>query len=116
MNLHSAVFYSTNLQPLKEFYVDFLNATIEREQGNKFISFTFDNGFRLGIKIGDKPREIGGHGTIFVEVHNIEKWYKKALDSNRELYKHLVEQPWGKSFSILDADGNKVEFLEGKND
>lgn len=112
MKLHSAVFYSTDLQPLKEFYVDFLGAKIEREQDNKFISFIFENGLRLGIKVGNKPREIGGHGTIFVEVTNIEEWYKKALDTNRELYKHLVDQPWGKSFSILDSDGNKVEFLE----
>ena len=66
------------------------------------------------MKVGDKPREVGGHGTIFVEVVDVDKWYKKAVDSNMELYKHLVEQPWGKSFSILDSDGNKVEFLEEK--
>ena len=112
MKLHSAVFYSKDLSPLKEFYVDFLGAKVERETEGKFISFMFENGCRLGIKVGDKPREIGGHGTIFVEVSDIEDWYKKAASSNRNIYKHLVVQPWGKSFSILDADDNKVEFIE----
>ena len=112
MKLHSAVFYSTNLQLLKELYADFLGAEIESERDDKFISFKFENGFRLGVKVGDKPREIGGHGTIFVEVPDIEKWYKKSVDTNRKIYKHLIMQPWGKSFSILDTDGNKVEFLE----
>jgi hypothetical protein len=112
MKLHSAVFYSTNLIPLKEFYVDFLGANIEYETDNKFISFKFENGFRLGIKVGDRPREIAGHQTIFVEVPNIDDWYKNSVNSHRNIYKHLVNQPWGKSFSILDSDGNKVEFLE----
>ena len=116
MNLHSAVFYSRDLKPLREFYVDFIGAEIEREQESKFISFIFENGFRLAIKIGDKPREIGGHGTVFVEVSDINEWYKKSLETNREIYKHLVEQPWGKSFSILDSDRNKVEFLEEKDE
>lgn len=112
MKLHSAVFYSKDLTPLEEFYVDFLGAKIERETAGKFVSFMFENGCRLGIKVGDKPREIGGHGTIFVEVPDIGSWYKKSVSSNRAIYKHLIVQPWGKSFSILDADGNKVEFLE----
>ena len=62
MKLHSAVFYSTNLQLLKELYADFLGAEIESERDDKFISFKFENGFRLGIKVGDKPREVGGMG------------------------------------------------------
>lgn len=94
--------------------MDFLGAKIERETEGKFISYMFENGCRLGIKVGDKEREIGGHGTIFVEVSNIETWYQKAVDTHRNIYKQLVVQPWGKSFSVLDADGNKVEFLEEK--
>jgi len=112
MKLHSAVFYSTNLQHIKDFYVSFLGTEIESGQTDKFVSFKFENGVRLGVKIGNKPREVGGHGTIFVEVSDIDGWYKKSVDSGKEIYKHLVKQPWGKSFSILDADGNKVEFLE----
>ncbi len=112
MKLDSAVFYSKDIEPLKKFYADFLNVNIEKETKGKFISFVFENGFKLGIKVGDKPREIGGHGTIFVKVSNIDEWYRKSLETSKEIYKHLVEQPWGKSFSILDMDGNKVEFLE----
>jgi predicted enzyme related to lactoylglutathione lyase len=114
VKLHSAVFYSTNLEPLKEFYVDFLSAKIERETKGKFISFLFENDCRLGIKVGDKEREVGGHGTIFVQVPDIETWYQKAIDTHKNIYKQLVVQPWGKSFSILDGDGNKVEFLKEK--
>lgn len=51
MKLHSAVFYSKDLKPLKELYVDFLGAKIERES-DTFMSFIFENGVRLGIKIG----------------------------------------------------------------
>ena len=112
MNLHSAVFYSKDLEPLKAFYLDFLGLKLERETEGKFISFLFDNGCRLGIKVGDKKREIGGHGSIFVEVPNIEEWYQKALEAKLNIYKELVIQPWAKSFSVLDADENKVEFIE----
>ena len=112
MKLHSAVFYSRDLAPLKDFYIGFLGAELDYEAENKFISFVFENCFKLGIKVGDKPREIPGHQTIFVEVTNIDEWYKKSVDTSKNIYKKLVTQAWGKSFSILDPDGNKVEFLE----
>jgi predicted enzyme related to lactoylglutathione lyase len=113
MKLHSAIFYSTNIEALKPFYIDFLGLEIERESDGKFISLIFENGVRLGIKVGDKPREVGGSQTVFVEVKNIDDWYTKAIDAKMEIYKELVSQPWGKSFSVLDLDGNKVEFVEG---
>lgn len=114
MKLNSAVFYSKDLTPLKDFYTNFLGCAIEDGSSDRFMSVLFENGFKLGIKVGDKPREIPGHQTVFVEVPDIENWYQKAIVQNIEVYKALVEQPWGRSFSVLDADGNKVEFLEEK--
>lgn len=115
MKLHSAVFYSKDITILKEFYVDFLEATLEYQTGERFISFVFENGYRLGIKKADKEREVPGSQTIFVEVPHIDNWYKKAQDYKQNIYKELVEQSWGKSFSVLDPDGNKIEFIEERS-
>ncbi len=116
MKFHSAIFYSKDLTPLKPFYIDFLGLTIDREAPDKFLSLKFSDSTRLGIKVGDKAREIGGHGTIFVEVKNIENWYQKAIDANVEIYKELTIQPWATSFSVLDPDGNKIEFIKSENE
>lgn len=111
MNLDSAIFYSHDIKKVIPLYRDILNFQIDYQREDKFVSFIFPNGGRLGIKKQREEREVPGYQTVFVSVENIEEFYD-SLRSKMEMYKELTEQPWGKEFSILDADKNKVLFIE----
>jgi predicted enzyme related to lactoylglutathione lyase len=115
MKLHSAVFYSKDLDSLLSFYEKYLGAKIENRQGNRFMYARLADNSRIAIKVGNQPREVPGHQSIFLDVPNIEEWYKKALDKKVNVYKQLVQEPWGKEFSVFDPDGNKIVFYEDKD-
>lgn len=55
---------------------------------------------------------MGGHGTVFIQVDKIEKFYQDIKTKEVDFYKDLTVQPWATSFSILDPDGNKIEFVD----
>lgn len=110
MNLDSAVLYSNNIEQVIPFYRDILGFTFDY-QTERFVSFLFPNGGRLGIKNKTEEREIPGHQTVFISVEKIEeKW--QELKEKVPVYKELETKPWGKEFSILDPDHNKVLFVE----
>jgi len=72
------------------------------------------DGSRIGIKVGKQEREVPGHQTVFLDVRDMDEWYQKALSKNIAIYKHLKDEPWGKEFSVLDPDENKIVFYEEK--
>jgi len=110
MNLHSAVFYTNNIDAVEDFYNKKLGIEVEYRSGDKFISFIFPNNIRLGIKKAVEEREVPGKQTIFIEVDDVNYWYKKAQELNLNIHKQLTEESWATEFSILDPDGNKVEI------
>ncbi|HBG81349.1 TPA: hypothetical protein DDW69_00730 [candidate division CPR2 bacterium] len=112
MNLHSAVFCSNDLSKVVPFYAERLGFKLEYQQDDKFVSFIFPNGARLGIKRKVEDREIPGAQTVFIEVKDIENLYERIKKSDIKILKELVVQDWGKNFSILDPDNNKVQFVE----
>lgn len=110
MNLDSAIFYSKDIQQIIPFYCELLGFTLE-SQTERFVSFIFSNGGRLGIKNQTDERELPGYQTVFISVENIEeKW--EFLKGKARVYKELQLNPWGKEFSLLDVDGNKILFIE----
>ncbi len=112
MIVHSCVFYTADISRVKEFYTKVMNLKIERENED-YISFLLDNDVRIGIKKGGtKEREIGGHGTVFIKVDKIDEFYRDMKSKEVGFYKDLTVQPWATSFSILDPDGNKIEFVD----
>lgn len=113
MKLDSAVFYSNDIDKIVSFYKDILGFVVEYQQGDKYISFIFPNDARLGIKRKAEGREKPGAQTVLVSLENgIEILYESLKQKNISIYKELVIQDWGKNFSILDPDGNKVQFVE----
>lgn len=111
MELESAVFYSHDILKVIPFYTEVLGLKIERQQ-ERFVAFDFDNGVQLGIKNQTEEREIPGYQTIFIKTNNIEKQYADMKSKNVPFYKELVEHQYGKDFSILDPDGNKILFIQ----
>jgi len=113
MKLDSAVFYSNDIEKVVSFYKDILGFIVEYQQGDKYVSFIFPNDARLGIKRKVEEREIPGAQTVFVSLESdIESLYESLKQKNVPIYKELITQDWGKNFSILDPDGNKVQFIE----
>lgn len=113
MNLDSAVFYTNDIERAVQFYRDTLDFIIEYQQGDKYISFIFPNGARLGIKKKAEERELPGAQTVFISVEQgIKNLYESLKQKNLPIYKELVVQGWGKNFSILDPDKNKIQFIE----
>lgn len=113
MNLDSAVFYSNDIAKVVTFYRDILGFTVEYQQEDKYVSFIFPNGARLGIKKRIEEREIPGAQTVFIAPdQDITLLYEDLKQKGAPIYKELVDQAWGKNFSILDPDKNKVQFIE----
>ncbi len=111
MNLDSAVFYSHDIEKVTPFYQDVLGLKLEYKTAN-FVSFIFENGARLGIKNQSDEREVPGHQTVFIAVDDIESWFNKCKANHAiEMYKTLETKPWGREFSILDPDQNKMLFI-----
>jgi predicted enzyme related to lactoylglutathione lyase len=113
MNLDSAVFYTKDLNKITSFYKD-LGLQFEYQDGEHYASFIFPNGVKLGIKVANKEREVPGHQTIIISVDDIDSLNKQLKEKGLTFYSELVDYDWGRHFSILDPDGNKVEFLKGK--
>lgn len=113
MKLAKAIFYTKDIKRIKEFYID-LGFDLDSEEEGKYLSFKFDNDAVLGIKIGNKEREVPGSQTVMLLVEEIDDHYERLKSEGYNIYKHLVVQDWGTSFSILDPDGNKIEFIEAK--
>ena len=114
MNLDSAVFYTNDLPKVIEFYENTLDFKLEYKTEN-FVSFIFPNDARLGIKQKAEEREVPGDQTVFISLDTgIEDLYQSLKLKNVSIYKELIVQEWGKNFSILDPDSNKVQFVEKK--
>lgn len=114
MNLDSAVFYSHDIEKIIKFYVEKLDFKLEYVISEKFASFIFPNGARLGIKKAVEEREIPGAQSVFISVVGIEDFYKKIQEKGLEIRKELTHKDYGIEFSVLDPDKNKVEFIQRK--
>lgn len=112
MDVDSVIFYTRDIERTKDFYTQILGFSLEYEQPGKYLSFIFPSGVRLGIKKTAETREIPGSQTIFISIKDIRKFYEGMKSRRITMYKELVDEAWGKNFSILDPDGNKVQFVE----
>jgi predicted enzyme related to lactoylglutathione lyase len=110
MKLHSAVFYTKDINAIAEFYEIKLGFKAEYRDGDKFISFLIGDNGRLAIKKQVEQREVPGHQTVFIEVDDAEELYQRAKANGLDILKSLTVEKWATEFTILDPDGNKVLF------
>lgn len=114
MKLHSAIFYTQDIDSLDDFYTNKLGLQLDYRTGDKFISFCLSNTVKLGIKKATEAREIPGAQTVFLEVDDVNEWYKKAQSMGLNILKELTEENWATNFSILDPDKNKIQIIQIK--
>ena len=112
--LDAVVFYTNDIDKIIDFYTYQIGLELEYRSGDKYASFLFDNGVRLGIKKAAEKREIPGSQTFFLSVKNAKIEYKNAQKKGLKIYKELIEETWALEFSVLDPDGNKIEFVQNK--
>lgn len=110
--LDSAIFYTNKFTQVVEFYKDFIGFEVDKIVEGKFVSFWIDKKTRLGIKKATEEREKPGSQTILISNNKIDLAFQFFKTSNAKFYKELTVEPWGIKFSILDPDGNKLEFLQ----
>jgi len=83
MNFDSAVFYTNDLGKVLDFYKDILGITLEFKDEERYLSFIFPNGARLGIKRKTTDREIPGAQTVIFSV-------EKDIEKDKGLYPSTV--------------------------
>jgi predicted enzyme related to lactoylglutathione lyase len=111
MKIDTVIFYTNDIKITTEFYKNTLGFKFEYGN-NRYSSFIFDKNSRLGIKQKDNDREIPGSQTVILITKDINTLYKDMKSKDVQIYQELVTEDWGTTFSILDLDGNKVEFLK----
>jgi predicted enzyme related to lactoylglutathione lyase len=111
MKIDTVIFYTNDIVRITDFYKNTLG--FKYEYGNdRYSSFIFHNKTTLGIKQKEKDRENPGSQTVILATKSIESLYEDIKSRDIKIYKELVREDWGTTFSILDLDGNKVEFVE----
>jgi predicted enzyme related to lactoylglutathione lyase len=112
MKIDSAIFYTKNLNEIITFYTKVIGLTLEYKNGERYASFSFGNEAKLGIKVADKEREIPGKQTVILSTDKIDDLYNNLKNVGVNFYSEMADYDWGRNFSILDPDGNKVEFVQ----
>lgn len=115
MILDAVCFYTNNLEKAVDFYQNTLQLKLQFKKEDKIAFFQFENQTRLAIKKAVETREVPGKQTLFAQTDNAAKDYHKLKEKGVPFHKHLVKEPWGEEFAILDPDGNKIEFTQ-RND
>jgi predicted enzyme related to lactoylglutathione lyase len=112
--LDAVVFYTNDIDNAVDFYTNKIGLKLEYQSGDKYASFLFDNGVKLGIKKAKEEREIPGAQTMFLAAQDARSEYAKAKEKGLNILKELIEEDWAIEFSVLDPDGNKIEFVQSK--
>jgi predicted enzyme related to lactoylglutathione lyase len=113
MIFDTAIFYTRDINKTIDFYQGLLGLEIDYRRSDEYVSFIFFNKIKLGVKRAIEEREIPGFQTIIILVNNdIEAFYQEIKNKDIVIYDKLTNESWGKTFSILDTDKNKIEFLE----
>jgi predicted enzyme related to lactoylglutathione lyase len=114
MKLDSAVFYTNDIKKIVDFYTMKMGLEVDYVQDDKFASFLFENGVKLGIKKARDEREIPGKQTVFISAPDVYELFEKFKSEGYRFYKEIEELDWGVHFSILDPDENKIVFIKYK--
>ena len=115
MHLDGPIFYTHDVNRAIRFYRDVIGLALDNRQGDRFVTFRFENNVKLGIKKASESREHPGAGTIMIRVHNTEQFHASFKSEHPELVRGDFEvRDFGKYFAIKDPDLNQIEFIESR--
>jgi predicted enzyme related to lactoylglutathione lyase len=111
MKLTDVVFYTNDIEKSKEFYTKKLGLEIESDRGN-YVSFKTNSDVLLSVNAADTTQKVPGNQAASFDIENAEELLEKYKEMGLDIYKEIQELPFGKIFSTLDPDGNKLMFVE----
>ena len=114
MKVDSAVFYTKDIDAIKDFYQNVMGFKLLTKQGNRFCSFGLDGEAKLSIRIEEGEREGAGHQTVFIACPDIKNKYEELASRGANIPEGISEYDWGTKFDVFDPDNNKVEFIRWK--
>jgi predicted enzyme related to lactoylglutathione lyase len=109
MKLAYGIFYTNDLRAISKYYTDVLGFEIAFGD-DTFIAFKVGDAL-LGIQRKLIDREMPGHQTAIILVDNVDEWYKELKEKGVIIFSEITNAEWGRNFSILDPDGNRIEFF-----
>ncbi|MBN1618162.1 VOC family protein [Candidatus Dojkabacteria bacterium] len=114
MKLRSVVFYVSNIEISKRFYLK-LGFEINRDDG-KYIELITDNKCKSGpfldLSESNSQQKQPGKQICCIDTKEIDKLFRKYSTISVRISSKLIEKTWGKTFSIKDPDGNTIEFIQ----
>jgi len=111
LRIQYAILYTSDIARVRSFYSALLKAQ-PVEDLDHFIGFALE-GPMLGIKLSSELREQPGCQTVIISCGNADEMRDECVAIGARIVHDITVEEWGKNFSILDPDGNKVEFVEG---
>ncbi|MEN9557800.1 MAG: hypothetical protein RL141_169 [Candidatus Parcubacteria bacterium] len=113
MKLAYGIFYTNDIARISDFYQGMMQW--EKAFGDeRFVAFNIGDAL-LGIKRSEHEREVPGHQTIIIEVPDVEATYVFCKERGVKIFTELLTEDWGKNFSFLDPDGNRIECVQTKS-
>ena len=111
MKLRNVIFYVKDIEKAKAFYKK-IGFKLNQDFG-KFVSFeTGVNNLYFSLNSSLDKERIPGKQVCVFWIEDINEFYKKMKRLKVAIHEKLCEASFGKTFSIQDVDGNKVEFVE----
>jgi len=113
LSFDSTILYVSDIEKAKNFYVDLLGFVVHHQDGN-YLSLKVNSteyNF-VSLYADSKYESIRGKQTIVLKTDQIEKEYQKLRTKGLVFFEELTKKSWGKSFSLKDTDGNKIEIIQ----
>ncbi len=113
MKLRNVIFYVKDLEKSKDFYHK-LGFEMTQDFGS-FISYkTDDDEIYFSLNSTLTEDRVPGRQVCVFWTEDIEAGFEKMKELGVEFVEELYEAPFGRTFSIRDIDGNKIEYVEKK--
>lgn len=113
---HSVLFYASDLNKTLEFYkqlgfnAELRGETVRVELGDFKIAFVDENKNPIKNESGAKPKGLGVF--TYVEVENVDEYFKLLKEKGIHTSSEPRDWPWGKrEFAVKDPDGYKLIFF-----
>jgi len=116
---HSTLFYVNDLNRTFDFYkqlgfsASLSEGTLRVELGDFKLAFIDENTTIIKNESGAKPKGLGVF--TYVEVDNVDEYFKSLKEKGINITNEPRDWPWGKrEFAVKDPDGYKLVFFTNR--
>ena len=117
--IHSTLFYASDLEQTARFYGELgFDAGksadgVRVKLGNFTLAFVDENKTPIKKEAGARPKGLGVF--TYVEVENVDEYFKSLKEKGVKTSSEPHDWPWGKrEFAVKDPDGYKLIFYSPK--